>query len=199
MCDPRNYTNFHERKLTIWLIEMAKHIKFALVLLLMLFMAVTHAQQVWDIEKQRTLAEMTKLRREIVNRRHPIFTSADAGDFALNNSAVTSRVKLKYMGERRAIPVSKRRLLEGMAGAYALDPPGIRSLAEEVLFKEGDQEYWIPAQKRTLSVIEDVLKIGAEEMFYIDLVGAYRTEGKWEWVFTVNEIASKTHLGRNYQ
>ena len=171
---------------------MAKHLRFAPVLLLMSFIVGTHAQQRWDYEKQRTLAEMTKLRREIVNRRHPVFSGSDAGDFALNNSAVTSRVKLRYMGERRVLAVSKRRLLDGMAGAYALDPASMRGLVEEVLFKEGDQEYWIPTKEKIISVLEETLKTGDEVMLYINLVGAYRTEGKWEWVFTVNELASLT-------
>ena len=168
---------------------MAKHRRFASILLLMSFVVGTHAQQVWEYEKQRTLAEMTSLRREIVNRRHPIFSGADAGEFALNNSAVTSRVKLRYMGENRELPVAKRRLLAGMADAYALDPDGMRALVEEVLFKEGDQEYWIPTKKKIISVLEERLKTGDEVMLYIDLVGAYRTKGKWEWVFTVNELA----------
>jgi hypothetical protein len=168
------------------------NLKLAPVLLLMSFIAGTHAPQSWDYEKQRTLAEMTTLRREIVNRRHPIFTGSDAGDFALNNSAVTSRVKLTYMGERRAISVSKRRLLDGFARSYALNPADVSGLVEEVLFKEGDQEYWIPTKKKIISALEETFKRGNDVMLYIDLVGAYRTEGKWEWVFMVNEVAQPT-------
>ena len=171
---------------------MANHLRFATVLLVTSFIVGTHAQKGWDYEKQRTLAQMTTLRREIVNRRHPIFTASEAGEFALNNSAVTSRVKLTYMGEKRAVPVSKRRLLEGMAGSYALDPASMRGLVEEVLFKEGDQEYWIPTKKKIISVLEERLNTGDEVTLYIDLVGAYRTKGKWEWVFAVNEIARAT-------
>lgn len=171
---------------------MANHLRFAPVLLLLSFMVGTHAQQPWDYEKQRTLAEMSKLRREIVNRTHPVFSGSDAGDFALNNSAVTSRVKLRYMGEKRAIAAPKSRLLEGMAGAYALDPAGMKGLVTEVLFKEGDQEYWIPTKTEIISVFEKRLKSGDEVMLYIDLVGAFRTKGKWEWVFTVNQLASPT-------
>jgi hypothetical protein len=167
---------------------MTNHLRFASFLLLVSFVVGTYGQQVWDYEKQRTLAEMTSLRREIVNHRHPIFSDSEAGDFALNNSAVTSRVKLRYMGEKRELSVAKRRLLAGMADSYALDPASTRALVEEVLFKEGDQEYWIPTKKRVISVLEERLKTGDEVMLYIDLVGAYRTKGKWEWVFTVNEL-----------
>lgn len=171
---------------------MANNLRFASVLWLVSFVVSAHAQQVWDYEKQRTLEEMTTLRREILNRRHPIFSGSEAEEFALNNSAVTSRVKLRYMGERRELPVLKRRLLDGVAGSYALNPASVRGLVEEVLFKEGDQEYWIPTKKAIISALEERSKTGDEVILYIDLVGAYRTKGKWEWVFTVNWLAGLT-------
>lgn len=168
---------------------MANKLRVASVLLLMSFVVGTHARQTWDYEKQRTLSEMITLRREIVNHRHPVFSGSEAGEFALNNSAVTSRVKLSYRGERRQLSVAKRRLLDGMARAFALNPAGMKDLVQEVLFREGDQEYWIPTKKEIISTLEERLKTGNEVMLYIDLVGAYRTKGKWEWVFTVNELA----------
>jgi hypothetical protein len=168
---------------------MANHLRFASVLLLMPFVVGTHAQQGWDMEKQRSLEEMTTLRREIVNRRHPIFSGAEAGEFALNNSAVTSRVKLSYLGKRRQLSVARRRLLDGFALTYALNPPSVKGLSEEVLFREGDQEYWIPTKDKIISTIEERLKTGDEVMLYIDLAGAYRNIGEWEWVFTVNALA----------
>lgn len=166
---------------------MPSRLRVALVPLLMLLVVVTHAQS-WDYEKQRTLREMIALRQAIIGHRHPIFSGSEAREFALNNSAVTSRVKLRYMGERRELPAASRRLLDGMARTFSLNPDGIKQLTEEVLFKEGDKEYWMPVKKEIISVLES-LRIGDEVTLYIDLVGAYRTAGEWKWVFTVNDLA----------
>jgi hypothetical protein len=166
---------------------MAYHVSIASALVLLSLVVVTHAQS-WDYEKQRTLAEMMTLRRGIIGQRHPIFSDSEAGEFALNNSAVTSRVKLRYMGERRQISVAKRRLLAAVARTYALNPESTKQLAEEILFKEGNRQYWIPVRKEVFPAVERV-KTGDEITLYIDLVGAYRTKGRWEWVFTVNDIA----------
>jgi hypothetical protein len=71
---------------------MTNQLRVASVLLLMSLVVVNQAQS-WDYEKQRTLTEMITLRREINGQRHPIFSGSEAGEFALNNRAVTSRVK----------------------------------------------------------------------------------------------------------
>lgn len=166
---------------------MNRHVRIAAALALISFAMGIQAQS-WDYEKQRTLAEMIALRRGIIGQRHPIFSDSEARKFALNNSAVTSRVKLSYMGETRQISVAKRRLLAAMARTYALNPESTKQLAEEMLFKEGTRQYWIPVRKEVFPTVERV-KTGDEITLHIDLVGAYRTNGKWEWVFTVNDIA----------
>lgn len=163
-------------------------LRVAAVLFMLLFAVVVHAQG-WDYEKQRTLAEMITLRRVIIDHRHPVFSGAEAGEFALNNSAVTSRVKLGYLGKRRQLSFARRRLLDGMARTYALNPDFVKGLVEEVLYKESDKEYWIPTKKEIISTLEERMKTGDEVMLYIDLVGAYRNNGEWEWVFTANELA----------
>lgn len=75
-----------------------------------------------------------------------------------------------------------------MALTFSLNPAGIKRLTEEALFKEGDEEYWMPVRKEIVFVLER-LRTANEVMLYVDLVGAYRTEGEWKWVFTVNELA----------
>jgi hypothetical protein len=166
---------------------MTPRVRLVSALLLTSFVMVAHAQS-WDYEKQRTLSEMISLRREILGKRHPAFIGSEAGEFALNNSAVTSRVKLRYMGEKRLISIARLRLLEGMSQAYSLNPESTKRLVVEMLFKEGDKEYWIPVKKEVISTLES-LKTGEEVMVYIDLVGTYRTKGEWDWVFTVNAIS----------
>jgi hypothetical protein len=156
--------------------------------LLLLFFVVSNQAQVWDYEKQRTLTEMITLRQEILNYKHPIFSGSEVGKFTLNNFAVTSRIQLSYLGKQRQIPTTKLQLLDAFARTLSLHPAAIKSLKEEVLFREGDKKYWIPLKKEIIAVLEK-LKTGDEVMFYIDLIGAYRTKDKWEWVFTINELA----------
>ena len=142
------------------------------------------AQNEWDYIQLRTLAELISLREQITESTHPVLKGSEIGKYALNNSSVSSRVRLIVNGTARQIPMERKRLLELSAKTYAHDADFDKKFEIEMLFREGDKQYWIPVKTDVVAMLEKEGK-GKEVILLIELVGAYKAGDGWEWVFEV--------------
>lgn len=56
------------------------------------------------------------------------------------------------------------------------------------LFKECDNEYWIPVQKQVIPHFAKELKKGDMVSLFIVRVGGEKAKDRWDWLFIVNEF-----------
>jgi hypothetical protein len=72
--------------------------------------------------------------------------------------------------------------------SFNVDPKVIEKYDTEILFTEGDDEYWLPVQKGLIPFFEKEVKPSSDVIIYAEWVGAKKIEGQWNWIFMVNEF-----------
>jgi hypothetical protein len=63
----------------------------------------------------------------------------------------------------------------------------------EVLFREGNKEYWLPVQKPLIDALKKEVKFGQAINAYVIFMGGAKLggaklENRWEWLFAMNEF-----------
>jgi len=58
----------------------------------------------------------------------------------------------------------------------------------EVLFREGNKEYWLPVQKPLIDALKKEVKLGQAINAYVIFMGGAKLENRWEWLFAMNEF-----------
>ena len=101
-----------------------------------------------------------------------------------------SRVPMIYSEEFRPIEDPRETMLTVWLGNIApnLTPDQIKALFNtEVLFADGESEYWMPIQTPVLEYLKDEFKAGDEVVLYVVYLGATHGEDAPEYVFVINE------------
>lgn len=144
------------------------------------FSATTFAQGFpWDIFKPRTLKEVTSLTTKAVKPYDSMF---------LATNQLESKIKVTFTGKSRPITDEHRTFISIWAGMLG-QPEDYADLYErEFLYKEGDDEYWLPTQEPITKYFDKELKAGEEMTIYIIRIGAHRSKEIVDCVLLVEEF-----------
>ena len=141
----------------------------------------------WQEFERRTLKEIVAInesedaedRKRLPNQNRMI----------MRGKILSSAVRVTYVGESRFIGDERKKFIELWAGSYFSQTPGYASRYEsEFLFKEANDEYWLPVQKQVASYFSKELQKGDTVDLYLIRPGGLSIKGKIDWVFLVEEF-----------
>jgi hypothetical protein len=139
-------------------------------------------QDGWDKYEPRTLSQIIRQHSKAVadeKARVQLFFTADV---------FPSRVRVTYVGEMRKISLTRKNFIAEWAKTRKVPQDLVGLFEEEVLFKEGQTEYWLPVQKQVIPYFKEELKAGEKVDLYLIWIGARRESEVSDWVFLVNEF-----------
>ena len=93
-----------------------------------------------------------------------------------------------YTGEKRPIPGKRKQFIADWAKTRQVGQETVDLFEEELLFKEGATEHWLPVQKQVIPFFARELNKGAAVELYLMWIGARTEDGATDWVFLVNEF-----------
>jgi hypothetical protein len=110
-------------------------------------------------------------------------------DYLFDGRQVKSKSKVVYTGDTRAVDSKKKRFLELWLETRRLSPKTLDLLLQEVRFREGDKDYWLPVRKKVLGDISAKLKNGDAVTIHTILAGGVVSGDSVEWVFIVGDCS----------
>jgi hypothetical protein len=110
-------------------------------------------------------------------------------DFLIDARQVKSKSRLVYTGEVRKVGEKKLRFLQLWLEDRGLPPQVIGLLQQEVRFREGDRNYWLPIRKKTLDEMAEQVRKGDEIIVHTILAGGVPQADAIEWVFVVGDFS----------
>lgn len=163
----------------------------AILILLCAVTVSTSAQQKerpnWDRYVPRTL-------QSIVDAHQNSFAELDSNapnpndQIVFSSDSFPSAPTLVFLGQSRPLPGQRKKLIEGWAKTLKITDDLDDVFATEMLFKEGDREYWIPVQKPLLSYFAKEVEIGKPFVAYTIWIGAIKIDNLWDCLFVMNEF-----------
>jgi len=132
----------------------------------------------WDAYVARTLGAIIKQHESDAVQTDKYFT---ADNFP-------TRAKAFYLGKQRSLPKERAAFLDKYFLHFTKQSEFRKLFKSEILVREGEQEYWLSIQTDLLPSLQEEVKPGAEVELFITWLGAVRTSGKLEWIFTINEF-----------
>ena len=141
----------------------------------------------WKDFERRTLPELIKTneREEEENiRRFP-----DQNQFVFRGTTLPSAVQLTYTSELRPLSAERKKFIETWARSYYRNTGYANLYTAEYLFKEGNDDYWLPVQKGVARYFDEELKKGDPVDLYLISPGGLRVDkGKTIWIFLVEQF-----------
>ena len=128
------------------------------------------------------------LRQIIKENTSPKNMGAKDGSAILTGETFSSRIKAVYSGQSRKILPEKKQHLDMLVSTFGVNQSVIDKYETEILFREGDVDYWLPTNSALIPAFEKEVKNGEQITLYAEWVGAKKIKGKWEWVFMVHEF-----------
>lgn len=155
-----------------------------LTLLSLLFASTSYAQGFpWDDFKPRTLKEIVEIdAKEIKDseRENRLIFHADM---------LLSVIRVRYVGKSRSISDVKKESLKKWAQTFTQNTDEYAANYEkDLLFAEGEVEYWLPVQKKVIPYFLKELKEGEEVDIYIVRAGGVCSKKVCDWLFLVEEF-----------
>jgi len=150
--------------------------------LLTLPAALAETQDDWARYQSRTLSQIIKQHSKAVvdeKARIHLFFTADV---------FPSKVNVTYTGEVRTISSIRKEFIAAWAKTRTVHEEVVALFDEELLFKEGKTEYWLPVQRQVIPYFKEELKPGDSVELYLIWIGARRQFGVTDWIFLVNEF-----------
>jgi hypothetical protein len=133
----------------------------------------------WDIFKERTIKEVISITRKAVRPDDSMF---------LAQNQLESKVEVVFTGKSRPITAARKTFIEWWVGMLRADQKEYAELYErEYLYKEGDDEYWLPTQTPVTKYFDKELKPGDKMTLYLISIGAYRAGKDIDCVLLVEE------------
>ena len=142
----------------------------------------------WKDFERRTMPELLKINEheEAENiKRFPGQTQ-----FVFRGTRLPSVVSLTYTGESRVLSADRKKFIELWATSYYRNPGYANLYAAEYLFKDGNEDHWLPAQKDVAKYFAAELKQGEPVDLYLISPGGLRgtNKGKTYWMFLVEQF-----------
>lgn len=142
----------------------------------------------WNDFERRTMQELLKIneQEETENfRRFP-----DQMQFVFRGTRLPSVVSLTFTGESRVLSADRKKFIESWATSYYRNPGYANLYTAEFLFKDGNEEHWLPVQKDVAKYFAAELKKGEPVDLYLISPGGLRgsNKGKTLWMFLVEQF-----------
>jgi len=118
----------------------------------------------WQIFKPRSLKEVTDLTKKA-------FRPDDTAYFA--TSLLESKAEVTFTGKSRPISGPNRGFLSDWVGFFGRPKEYAAAYEREFLYKEGDDEYWLPTQEPVTKYFDKELKPGDKMTIYLISIGAH--------------------------
>jgi len=99
-----------------------------------------------------------------------------------------SRVNVIYLGEKKKISSTRKTFIGEWAKTRKVGDEIVSLFEEELRFREGETEYWLPVQKQVVPHFNQELKPGDKVELFVIWIGARTEAGITDWVFLVNEF-----------
>jgi hypothetical protein len=129
--------------------------------------------------KPKTLLELVEINS---------ITSDIKSEFLISGDWFYSQIRLKYIGTSRPISAHHREILKAWKTSFKIPDETVNLFEKEFLFTECNNEYWLPVQKQVAAFFPKELKEGEMITVYLFLSGGVKNEGKWDFLFLVNEF-----------
>jgi hypothetical protein len=152
-----------------------------LTIIFSLFISVTTFAQdfPYEIFKPRTLKEIISVTTKAVKPYDSMF---------LATNQLESKVLVTFTGKSRPIISERKTFISIWAGMLG-HPKDYADLYEhEYLYKEGDDEYWLPTQEPITKYFDKELKEGDKVTLYLIRIGGHRSQQIVDCVLLVEEF-----------
>ncbi|HXQ35498.1 MAG TPA: hypothetical protein VN843_15880 [Anaerolineales bacterium] len=137
----------------------------------------------WEIFKPRTLKEVISITTQAVRPDDHMF---------LAHNQLESRVEVVFTGKSRPIGKYRKAFIEMWFGMLRSEQKRLAELYDiEYLYKEGEDEYWLPTSRPITKYFDKELKPGDKMDLYIISTGAYRNDPDIDCVLLVEEFQKK--------
>lgn len=115
--------------------------------------------------------------------------SGKVPDFFVDPRQVKSKSSVIYTGDVRSVGEKKIRLLQLWVASRELPPKVIELLRQEVRFREGDNDYWLPVRSKILEDLKAQMKKGDALVIHTILAGGLSQGDSIDWVFVVGDYS----------
>lgn len=130
------------------------------------------AQQQWETYQPRTLRQIIKEHvSEVADGRGRVI-------FLLTAESFPSKVKAVYTGKSRAISSKRLELISEWAKARKVDKEIVELFKQELLFLEGSEEHWLPAQQSLIPYFRREIQTGESVELFVVWIGARKELNK---------------------
>jgi hypothetical protein len=150
-------------------------------MILFFVFAVAHSTSVFSQDskkyKPRTLADALELNRKAAEG---VFANGklDERQEFIGIDPTYSKVAIQFAGGRRPISDMHRNLMSWWFKLQRADKKFLEIYKDEILFKEGNVEYWIPCQDKTADLIVANFKTGDMTNLFVMYIGAHRDKNE---------------------
>ena len=132
----------------------------------------------WDIFQARTLKEVTSITTKEVRPDDSMFLAVDE---------LPSKMQVTFTGKSRPILQARKAFISTWVGTFGKPADYGKLYEREYLYKEGDDEYWLPTQAPVTKYFAKELKEGDKMTLYLISTGAYRSGKTIDCVLLVEE------------
>ena len=132
----------------------------------------------WDIFKARTLKEVISITTKAVRPDDSMF---------LATNQLESKAQVTFTGKSRPILRARKDFISIWVGIFGKPKEYAELYEREYLYKEGDDEYWLPTETPITKYFDKELKPGDKMTLYLISIGAYRSEKEVDCVLLVEE------------
>ena len=115
--------------------------------------------------------------------------SGKNSEFLIDSRQVKSKSKVIYTGEVRKAGEKKIRFLKLWLESRGLPMNVIGLLQQEMRFREGGKDYWLPVRQKILEDMAGQVKKGDEIVIHTILAGGMPQADSVEWVFIVGDFS----------
>lgn len=165
--------------------------KFLLLLTLIFignsFTAYAQSDFPYDKYKPRTLSETINQDPE-GKAADLIITKKDIPLVFSYTDLLYSQVRVKFMNKSRPFSADRKETFDLWKKTLAIDEKIVALYENEYLFKECNNEYWIPVQKQVAAFFPKELKEGDMISLFITRIGAKKINDNWDWLFLSSEF-----------
>jgi hypothetical protein len=156
-------------------------VNYRLFIIPLFLFAVAHSipvfSQVSKKYKPRTLADVLELNRKGAEGIFATGKLDERQDF-IGIDPTYSKVAIQLAGARRPISDTHRNLMNWWFKLQSADKKFLDLYQNEILFKEGNVEYWIPCQDKTADLIVANFKTGDTINLLVMYIGAHRDKNE---------------------
>lgn len=132
----------------------------------------------YEIFKPRTLKEVTSITAKAFRPDDSLF---------LATTLLESKMKVTFTGKSRPITKEHKNFIATWTGMLNRPKEYADLYQTEYLYKEGDDEYWLPTQEPITKYFVKELKEGDEITLFLISAGAYRNGKNIDCVLLVEE------------